>query len=78
MTKKEQLLLAYKKVERTESKLMLLTQELSRIASEYLGFDVDAQLCNGSEIEFRIVCKDGVSDDKSTICLEDILNGKQD
>ncbi len=52
---------------------MLLAQNLSRIASEYLGYDVNAELCAGSEIEFRRVANDGLSDDTSTICLEDII-----
>ena len=73
MATKKQLIAAYKKVENAEIRLMLLAQDLSRIASEYLGYDVNAELCAGSEIEFRRVGGDGLSDDTSTICLEDII-----
>lgn len=73
MATKKQLIAAYKKVENAEIRLMLLAQDLSRIASEYLGYDVNAELCAGSEIEFRRVGEDGLSDDTSTICLEDII-----
>lgn len=73
MATKKQLIAAYKKVERAEIRLMLLAQELSRIASDYLGYEVNAELCAGSEIEFRRVMRDGLSDDTSTIYLEDII-----
>lgn len=73
MATKKQLIAAYKKVEKAEIRLMLLAQDLSRIASNYLGYEVNAELCAGSEIEFRRVGRDGLSDDTSTICLEDII-----
>lgn len=73
MATKKQLLSAYKKVEDAERKLMFAAQDLSRIASDYLGYEVNAELCAGSEIEFRRVLKDGLSDDISTIRLEDII-----
>lgn len=73
MATKKQLIAAYKKVENAEIRLMLLAQDLSRIASNYLGYEVNAELCAGSEIEFRRVGIDGLSDDTSTICLEDII-----
>lgn len=51
-------------------------QELARAASERLGDDVVADLCNGAEIEFRKVMDDGVPDTNSCILLEDILAKK--
>lgn len=48
-------------------------QELARAASERLGYDVIADLCNGSEIEFRVIKYDDVADTDSCIRLEDIL-----
>ena len=51
-------------------------QELARAASERLGYDVVADLCTGSEIEFRRVMGDGVPDTDSCILLEDILAQK--
>lgn len=51
-------------------------QELARAASERLGYDVVADLCNGAEIEFRRIMDDGVPDTDSCILLEDILAQK--
>lgn len=51
-------------------------QELARVASERLGYDVVADLCNGAEIEFRTIKDDGVADSDSCIRLEDILAQK--
>lgn len=48
-------------------------QELARAASERLGYDVAADLCNGAEIEFRRIMDDGVPDTDSCILLEDVL-----
>lgn len=48
-------------------------QELAIAASKRLGYNVVADLCNGSEIEFRIIKEDGVADSNSCIRLEDIL-----
>lgn len=73
MTTKRQLLSAYKKVEDAENRLISAAGDLSRIASDYLGYEVTAELCAGSEIEFRRVMKDGLSDSFSTIRLEDII-----
>ena len=73
MATKKQLLSAYKKVEDAENRLICVAGELSRIASDYLGYEVSAELCAGSEIEFRRVMKDGLSDSFSTIRLEDII-----
>lgn len=73
MATKKQLLAAYKEVEDAVLDLMSAAEELSRIASDYLGYEVKAELCSGSEIEFRRVADDGLSDDDSTIRLEDII-----
>lgn len=48
-------------------------QELARAASDRLGYDVVADLCNGGEIEFRRVMEDGVPDTESCIRIEDVL-----
>ena len=73
MATKKQLLSAYKKVEEAENRLSLAIGHLSRIASDYIGYEVSAELCAGSEIEFRRVANDGLSDDTSTIRLEEII-----
>lgn len=51
-------------------------QELARAASARLGYDVVADLCNGSEIEFRRIMDDDVPDADSCILLKDILAQK--
>lgn len=51
-------------------------QELARAASERLGYDVVADLCNGFEIEFRRVMDDGLPDSDSCIRIEEILHKK--
>ena len=48
-------------------------QDLARAASERLGYDVVADLCNGGEIEFRRIMYDGVPDTDTCILLEDVL-----
>ena len=48
-------------------------QVLARVASERLGYDVVADLCNGEEIEFRRIMDDGIPDADSCILLEGIL-----
>lgn len=73
MTTKKQLIAAYRRVEDAEDRLISAAGRLSRIASDYLGYEVSAELCAGSEIEFRRVTRDGLSDDFSTIRLEDII-----
>ena len=53
-----------------------LNEALSNLAiaaSEVLGYEVVADLCNGSEIEFRTIADDGVADSNSCIRMEDIL-----
>lgn len=52
-------------------------QELARAASKKLGYDVIADLCNGAEIEFRVINDDGVPDTDSCIYLEEILAKKE-
>lgn len=73
MTTKKQLLSAYKKVGDAENRLITAADDLSRIASDYLGYEVTAELCAGSEIEFRRVMQDGTSDSFCTIRIEDII-----
>lgn len=53
-------------------------QKLAHAASERIGYDVIADLCNGAEIEFRRIMDDGVPDTDSCILLEDILAQKRE
>lgn len=65
---KKKLMAAYRKAMEAESVLSMKLQILASIASEIYGEELSADLCEGSEIEFR---RDGDAFD--TIRLEDIL-----
>ena len=52
-------------------------QELGRVASERLGYEVIADLCNGGEIELRRLMDDGVAEHDSCIRLEEIFRPKR-
>ena len=58
----------YKKCLVASNRLESELQELGRIASEYYGQDLRADICNGDEIEFRPI-------DEDLVCLkiEDII-----
>ena len=47
---------------------------LGRVASEILGYQVDAELCHGDELEFRVVEKDGIIDPDSCIRMEEVID----
>ena len=66
------------KVLSLSNELSCKLQELAHTASERLGYDVVADLCNGGEIEFRRVMGDGVPDTNNCILLEDILAQKRE
>ena len=66
---KKKLMAAYKKAMEAETVLSMRLQILGQIASEIYGEELSADLCEGSEIEFR---RDGEAFD--TIRLEEILN----
>lgn len=70
---KKYLLKAYHNVEHANAELSMQVGMLSKIASDILGYDVDAEICSNDEIEFRKIMPDGVSDPDSTIRLEEIL-----
>ena len=42
-------------------------------ASEILGYEVKADICNGEEIEFRKMSEDGYVDADSCIRMEEII-----
>lgn len=48
-------------------------EELAKAASEILGFEVIADICNGSEIEFRTRNDRGYVEDSSCIRMEDVI-----
>ena len=47
---------------------------LGSAASEILGYEVVADICNGEEIEFREVDDYGVADADSTIYIEELID----
>ena len=48
--------------------------ELERLATEIYGDELRADICAGSEIEFRRLDDDGFVDAGSTILIEDIIS----
>ena len=73
---KKKLIKAYKRVENDIVRLWHSQTELSRAASVFYGKNVDAEICAGGEIEFRLIGEDEIPDSDNTIRLEDILNKK--
>ena len=70
-----------KQLRKIESKIYGLSadltaelEKLSSVATDILGYDVVADICNGSEIEFRTTNDRGFVDDFSCIRLEDVIN----
>lgn len=53
--------------------LMSALEALASMASEVLGYEVVADICNGEEIEFRTVMNDSVANDDVAIRMEDII-----
>lgn len=72
MTEK-QLRRLYQKCIDTDHALMNALGSLGEFVSEIYGEDIIADICAGSEIEFRHVLNDGVADPEDTIRLEDVI-----
>lgn len=73
MTEKKLMKLNDKVIE-AENKLNSALSDLAIAASEVLGCEVTACLCNGGEIEMRTVDNSGYIDADSTIRLEDVIS----
>lgn len=56
-----------------ESKLRGSLEELAKAVSLVLGYEVVADLCNGQEIEFRVIGDNDVPDDDSCIRMEEVI-----
>ena len=67
--KKDIILVQYKKCERAAIALSKELQLLARMASSIMGEELDVNICNGNEIEFR-----HEGDAFDTICIGDILS----
>lgn len=79
MATQRQLLQAYQRLERLLNRTLVARQNLSRIASEYTGKELHADICNDGEIEFRMTdarFNTQVPDTYSTIRIEELLNMK--
>ena len=70
---KKKVLALENKVYDAEQKLNEAMADLSIAATDILGYDVTADLCTGSEIEFRVTDQFGLPDSDSFIYMEDIL-----
>ena len=64
----------YDKCLKIANELSAQMQELSRLASKEYGQELQADICNGDEIEFRIVDENGLPDAFWTIRIEEVLN----
>ena len=56
-----------------DNRLEIKIGELGLIASEIYGAELRADMCTGSEIEFRRLCDNGFVDVNSIILIEDII-----
>lgn len=63
---------AERRVFNASYRLSMALEELSNIATEIYGEDLQADLCSGGEIEFRRRGRDGYVDDYDYVRLEDI------
>lgn len=61
------------KVYEYENKLRGSLEELAIVASLVLGYEVVADLCPGSEIEFRVYGNNDVPDTESCIKMEEVI-----
>ena len=72
MTQWTELRRAISRVRNLENQLSGALAQLSDIATEIYGEDLQADLCNGSEIEFRRRGDDGYFDALDCVRVEDI------
>jgi len=72
MSKKTELNRAIRRVLDLENKLSGALAQLSDIATEIYGEDLQADLCGGSEIEFRRRGDDGYFDALDCVRIEDV------
>ena len=72
MTQRTELRRALNRVLDLENRLSYALAQLSAIATEIYGEDLQADLCGGSEIEFRRRGDDGYFDALDCIRIEDI------
>lgn len=63
---------AERRVFNASNRLSTALEELSNIATEIYGEDLQADLCSGGEIEFRRRGHDGYFDDHDCVRIEDI------
>ena len=72
-SKKMQLVELYGECLALDNRLETRIGKLGRIATEIYGEELRADICAGSEIEFRRLGDDGFVDSDSTILIEDII-----
>ena len=74
MITKKKLLRAEQLCYKFSNDLTCALEVLASMASEVLGYEVVADICNGDEIEFRTMIDDSVADDDIAIRMEDIIS----
>lgn len=74
VTSKKKILDLEKKVLDASAHLDSALGQLGAAASEILGYEVVADICNGDEIEFREVGDNGVEDAFSCIRIEEVID----
>ena len=72
-SKKIRLVELYGDCLKLDNRLECKMGKLGRLATEIYGEELIADMCAGSEIEFRILDDDGFVDADSTIRIEDII-----
>lgn len=72
-SKKIQLVELYGDCLKLDNRLECKMDKLGRLATEIYGEELIADMCAGSEIEFRRLDDNGFVDADSTIILEDII-----
>lgn len=73
-SKRLQLVECYADCMKLSNKLEIKLQKLGNLATSVYGKNLQADMCAGEEIEFRVVGEDGYGDADSCILIEDIIN----
>ena len=74
--KENRLLKAYDKCLKARNSFLAAQENLTKVASEFLGEDIIAEICGGGEVEFRRVKGKGADryvDDYDTFRIEDLI-----
>jgi hypothetical protein len=73
MSNRSKLISVYNRCLEYSNKLDSALQELSSISSKIYGKELQADICDGDEIEFRELDENGYIDSNSVILINEIL-----